>query len=531
MPEGLKRLLEPFMALPPAKRWVVGGVVVVSIAAFFLLITVANRTDYRPLFTNLTTEDAGEIVKKLKDQKIPYRIAGDGKAVLVPSEKVYDLRLSLASEGLPQGGGVGFEIFDRKNFGMTEFVQKLNYQRALQGELSRTIGQITGVESARVHLTVPEKSLFKENEKPPTASVVLKVKGNRTLRDNDVQGIVHLVASAVEGMDTEHVTVLDNRGKVLSRNTPSDATSKMTASMQETQRTYEKNMEERLQSLLDKAVGSGKSVARVTATFDFRQVEKFEEKYDPETVVRSEQRSEEKQGGSSAISGVPGVQSNLGKAPPVPGVNGNGSKNDETLNYEVSRMTARTIEPVGTISKVSVAILVDGKYEAPAAGKDAKADAKPKYSPRSADELQKIESLVKSSVGFNAERGDQVTVVNVPFQETGDAGVDEAKWWNAPILLSLLKNGLIGFGFLALLLFVVRPLMKTLAPEKKTTFEPLSEAADEAVDQLALAAKRLQLGGQGPSVSQMELINKVKQEPYQTAQILQNWLNQKDTAG
>lgn len=520
MPEGLKKLAQPFMALPPAKRWVVGGVVGVSIIAFALLIMVANRTDYRPLFTNLSSEDAGEIVRKLKEQKVPYQIGGDGKAILVPSDKVYELRLAMASDGLPQGGGVGFEIFDRKNFGMTEFVQKLNYQRALQGELSRTIGQIAGVEQARVHLVIPEKSLFKENEKPATASVVLKVKGNRQLRENDVQGIVHLVSSAIEGMDPEHVTVLDNKGKVLSRTGPADAAGKMTASMQEIQRTYEKNTEERLQSLLDKAMGSGKSVARVSATFDFRQVERFEEKYDPETVVRSEQRSEEKLGGSSA-SGVPGVQTNLGK-PPGGAANpsSNGSKNDETMNYEVSRSTARTIEPVGTLSKVSVAILVDGSYASPAAGKEGKG-AKPKYTPRSADELQKVDSLVKSAVGFNAGRGDQVTVVNIPFQDTGDGGTDEAsQWWNAPLFLSLLKNGLIGFGFLALLFFVVRPLMKVLRPPKETSFEPVPTAED-TLNQIA-EAHRLQLGNQ--TVRQVELINMVKEEPYQAAQILQNWL-------
>ncbi len=167
----------------------------------------------------------GKSWKKLKDAKTPYQIAEDGKGILVPSDKVYEMRLSLASEGLPQGGGVGFEIFDRKNFGMTEFVQKLNYQRALQGELSRTISQLNGVEQARVHLVMPEKSLFKENEKPATASIVLKMKSNRPLSDNEVQGVVHLVASSIEGMDPEHVTVLDSRGKILSKGGSSDPAS------------------------------------------------------------------------------------------------------------------------------------------------------------------------------------------------------------------------------------------------------------------------------------------------------------------
>ncbi|OGU05460.1 MAG: flagellar M-ring protein FliF [Geobacteraceae bacterium GWC2_58_44] len=522
MPEGLKKLLEPFLALSNGKRIVVVGVALASLLAFGALITVANKTDYRPLFANLTPEDAGEIVKKLKEQKIPHQISQDGKALLVPSDQVYDLRLSLASEGLPQGGGIGYEIFDRKNFGMTEFVQKLNYQRALQGELSRTISQIAGVESARVHLALPEQTLFKESEKPATASVVLKMRSNRGLREAEVQGVVHLVASSIEGMDPENVTILDSRGKMLSKNSPADAASKLSGSRQETQRLFEKTEEEKLQSLLDKVVGSGKSVARVSANFDFKQVEKYEERYDPESAaVRSEQRSEEKGGVTTSASGVPGVQSNLGRVAGAPGATqGGGTKTDETLNYEVSRSTARIIEPVGSLSKVSVAILVDGRYElAPGA----KPDARPKYLPRSPDEMLKIEALVKSAVGFNAERGDQVTVANIPFQETAEGGVEPERWWDMPIVQTLLKNGLIALGFLALLLFVIRPLLKILKQEKPASFLPVQSELDTI--QMIEAQKREH---EKLKLTQLDLVEKVKQDPYQVAQILQNWLAHKD---
>ncbi|MBJ6801283.1 flagellar basal-body MS-ring/collar protein FliF [Geomonas propionica] len=523
MPEGLKKLLEPFLAMSTGKRMVVAGVAVASLLAFAALITVANKTDYRPLFANLNSDDAGEIVKKLKEQKVPYQIAADGKAILVPSDKVYDLRLSMASDGLPQGGGVGYEIFDRKNFGMTEFVQKLNYQRALQGELSRTISQIAGVESARVHLAIPEKTLFKDSEKPATASVVLKMKSNRLLREAEVQGIVHLVASSIEGMDPEQVTVLDSRGKMLSGSTTSDPASKLTGSRQETQRNFEKTQEDKLQTLLDRVVGSGKCVARVTANFDFKQVEKYEERYDPESAaVRSEQRSEEKGGTTTSASGVPGAQTNLGRAPgAAPGQSGGGSKTDETLNYEVSRSTARIIEPVGALSKVSVAVLVDGKYDLPVG---AKPGAQPKYQPRTPDEMQKIEALVKSAVGFNAERGDQVTVANIPFQETGETGSEAPKWYDAPIVQTLIKNGLIGLGFLALILFVLRPLLKMLKSEKPaTSFMPVQDEAENAhmLEMQRMAQEKMR-------VTQIELVEKVKQDPYQAAQILQNWLSRKE---
>lgn len=523
MPEGIRRLIEPLLALSPGKQMLIAAVALLSAVAFAVLIFVANRTDYRPLFTNLTSEDAGEIVKKLKDAKTPYQITADGKGILVPSDKVYELRLTLASEGIPQGGGVGFEIFDRKNFGMTEFVQKLNYQRALQGELSRTIAQLAGVEQARVHLVIPEKSLFKDNEKPATASIVLKMKSNRALRESEVQGVVHLVSSSIEGMDPEHVTILDSRGKILSKGGSSDPTTRMTSAMQETQRTYEKNVEERLQSLLDRIVGGGKSVARVTATFDFKQVERVEEKFDPEAIaVRSEQRTEEKGSSTTTTSGVPGVQTNLGRTAPGGGATvGGGSKNDETLNYEVSRSTAKIIEPVGALSKISVAVLVDGKYEAPAAVKEGQV-AKAKYSPRSPDELQKIETLVKSAVGFNTERGDQLSVQNIPFQDTGEAGaVETTAWWNNPIVMPLVKNLLIGIGFLVLILFVIRPLLASLRVAKRPaleSFESIGAGGGEALTSTERALINSQMA------EQQNLIEQAKKDPYQVAQILQNWV-------
>jgi len=521
MPEGLRRLIEPFTLLSPGKQMLIAGVAFLSALAFGTLIFLANRTDYRPLFTNLTSEDAGEIVKKLKESKTPYKITPDGKGLLVPSDKVYELRMTLASEGIPQGGGVGFEIFDRKNFGMTEFVQKLNYQRALQGELSRTIAQITGVEQARVHLVIPEKSLFKDNEKPATASIVLKMKSNRALREAEVQGIVHLVSASIEGMEPEHVTVLDSRGKILSKGGSSDPTTRVTSAMQETQRAYEKNLEERIQSLLDRIVGGGKSVARVTAAFDFKHVERVEEKFDPESIaVRSEQRTEEKGSSTTSAAGVPGVQTNLGRTNSSAATSGGGSKNDETLNYEVSRSTAKIIEPVGALSKISVAVLVDGKYEAPAAVKEGQA-AKAKYVPRSPDELQKIETLVRSAVGFSAERGDQLSVQNIPFQDTGESGaVETAAWWTTPFFASLAKNLMIGVGFLALVMFVIRPLIGHLRGNRinpEATLEPIGTDSEQLT-----STERAHLAIQ--LAEQQNLVEQAKNDPYQVAQILQNWV-------
>ena len=529
MPEGLKRIFEPFMALSSGKRLLVVAVVAISIVAFGALITIANKTDYRPLFTNLTGEDAGEIIIKLKDAKTPYKITPDGTGVMVPSDRVHELRLALASEGLPQGGGVGFEIFDRKNFGMTEFVQKLNYQRALQGELARTIAQINGVEQARVHLAIPEKTLFKETEKPPTASIVLKLKGNRNLSDNEVQGIMHLVAASIEGMNSENVTVLDGKGKVLSKGgAVADATAKTSNAMQELQRNYESNLEARLQSLLDPIVGGGKSVARVAATFDFKRVERLEEKFDPESIaVRSEQRTESKSESGARDLALPGVQTNLERTDSAnigtSDMNSD-SRNDETFNYEVSRSTARIIEPVGALSKVSVAILVDGKYDTPPVTKENK-EPVAKYIPRSPEELRQIEELVKGAIGFNPERGDQLSIQNIPFQEPGEgSGVTvSAQWWTNPFFLTLAKNLVIALGFVALMMMVIRPMLNMLRTTRPPKLDILENIAPETQEKMS-ASERAQLAMH--MAEQQDLIEKAKANPYQVAQILQNWIRE-----
>ena len=346
-----------------------------------------------------------------------------------------------------------------------------------------------------------------------------------------MQGIVHLVASSIEGMDPEQVTILDSRGKIMSRTGPADITGKMTGTMMETQRSYEKNLEDRLQSLLDKAVGSGKSVVRVSTVLNFNQVEKVEERYDPNAkVVRSEQRMEQKDGATVSAGGIPGVQSGTGKTNVAAATAGGGSKLDETMNYEINRSSSKIIEPIGALTKLSVAILVDGKYEAGAVTKTGQA-AKAKYSPRSPDELQKIEALMKGAVGYNLERGDQLTVVNIPFQETGDeTPVELPQWWEKPFFMDLVKNVLLGLAFIALLLLVVRPLMKMLASQKRNRNDAVEwlEAEKERNEKLEGGAHSL-LPQQGMDLKgQGDLLAIVKQDPYQTAQILQNWLRQRD---
>jgi flagellar M-ring protein FliF len=326
-------------------------------------------------------------------------------------------------------------------------------------------------------------------------------------------------------MDPEQITVIDSQGRMLNKPAISDPAGRLATTMLETQHNYEKSVEERLQSLLDRVVGPGKSAARVNVNLDFKNLEKYEERYDPQaSVVRSEQRSEQKEN-ITMPTGVPGVQSNMGKSPAPAAVPGGGSKNDETKNYEISRSTSRIVEPAGSLTRISVAILVDGRYEKTATKKGGAALAK--YVPRTPDELQKIEALVKSAVGFNPGRGDQVTVANIPFQEVA-ADVGEgaiSSWWNAPILSTLLKNFLIVLGFIALIFLVLRPMLNMLG-----TYRPAGENSFEGIEQvvgeLGGHAQQAQLAMN--KVNQLELIESVKKDPYQTAQVLQNWLRQSE---
>ena len=292
----------------------------------------------------------------------------------MPSSKVYDVRLQLASQGLPQGGGIGFEIFDKTSFGTTEFVQKLNYKRALQGELARTIMAMGPVEQCRVHLAIPEKSLFvrEGEEERATSSVLVRLRSGKSLSGMQVDGIIHLVASSVEGLDSKDVTVVDTKGNVLSK--PSGDVAGMSASQFEYQGNYAKDIETRIASILEPVVGKGKVRAKVSAELDMSRVETTEEKFDPESqVVRSEQKQTEKSSTVGA-SGVPGVTSNLPgkKAAASTPSQGSSEKQNQTVNYEITKVISRTVNAPGMVKKITAAVLVDGTYVAQQGSKEMK---------------------------------------------------------------------------------------------------------------------------------------------------------------
>ncbi len=494
-----------------------------SIAGLVAVGLWTQQPDMQVLFSNVSTEDASAIVDKLKELKVPYETSGGGGTILVPSAQVYDLRLQLAGLGLPHGGGVGFEIFDRSTLGMSEFVQKLNYRRALQGELARTVAQMGGVEKARVHLAIPERRLFSTEQDRARASVVVSLYSGQMLSKAQVQGIVHLVASSVEGLQAKDVTVVDGQGRILSSSAPDDPAG-LTNTQLEYQQALEKDIENRIQSMLERIVGTNKAVVRVSSVVDFRKVETTEERYDPNgQVVRSEQRGQEKSSGvNGTTGGVPGVESNVppgGEQESAQTSSNSSQTKNETVNYEISRTVSRIVEPTGTIKKLSVAVLVDGTYEAPKPAEGEKspaADAPRKYTPRSAEEMTRIEEIVKKAMGYSAERQDQVEVVNMQFgfgEDAQQAGVESAPEPQKP-WMPYIRYAVGGVLFLLLLFFVVRPLLGMLAiasaPPAETPSLPASVGQVEA-----------SLAGGKPRA---QIVDMARGNPDATAVVVKQWL-------
>lgn len=520
----IEQFLTAFSQMPTAKKITTAIVLTLVVAGLAMMFFWANQIDYQLLYSNLSSEDAGDIVSKLKEQRIPYKFSGGGSSVLVPADKVYELRLALANEGLPAGGHVGFEIFDQTSFSTTEFVQRLNYQRALQGELVRTISEFREVEHARVLLVMPDDSLFVEDSKPPSASVLLKLRS--ALASDKVAGIVHLVASAVEGLSPDQVTVVDTTGRVLFKGpNQADQTALFASNKLDHQRQVEASIGARVQSMLEGIVGKGKAIVRVSADLDLDQIDFSEEKYDPDSsVIRSKQRkSESSERNRANESGVRLENTSQGTIPVQGGAEGERRfrKEDEVVNYEINRVTRHVLKPSGAVKRLSVAAAVDGTYEAVTAKDRSKTE---KYIPRTQEQLQDLEKMVKRAMGFDEDRGDQVYVSSFPLSMSRDVreapqvpGID----WLAlgrQYLRTALNLVLVIFVFL----FVVRPLLKSL---KTIDTAPRSEGQKKlpAVSEEAGSATL----PEPERVSTRERTIKLAQDNAdKTEQVLKGWLNE-----
>ncbi len=389
---GPAQLAQFLRRLSTRQRISLGAVVVGGVVMLIFLVSVLNRPSYGTLFSNLSEQDASKIVEKLKEKSIPYVLEDGGKTIQVPRQQIYDLRLSFAGEGLPQSSVIGYEIFDRTNLGVSDFVQKINYRRALEGELARTILQLEEVEGARVHIVVPERALFKEDEKPATASVVLKLRSGLPLRRENIQGIQHLVASSVEGLESSNVSIIDSRGVLLSENARPNSLASLTSTQYELQQKVDAYLGQKAQSLLDGVMGQGNALVQVNADLDFRQVERTLEEYDPEkTAVRSEQVTEEKNTVSDTL-------------PPS-------TRNSSVTNYEVNKTLEHIVESVGAIRRLSIAAMVNDRQHQ--VTKDGQTTTE--YTPRKPEEMNQLTDIVKRAVGYTSTRGDEISVVNMQF--------------------------------------------------------------------------------------------------------------------
>jgi flagellar M-ring protein FliF len=386
--------------MTPSQVMLLLAVAAGTIAGVLLLSSWLGDITYGRLYSNLSQEEAGRIVAYLNDNNIPFQLKDNGGSIEVPSGDVYEVRLQLAAEGLPSAGSMGYSIFDKNNLGMTDFLQNLNFRRALEGELTRTIMQLHEVQAARVHIVMPKERLFRRDQKEPTASVVLKLSGAGRLSKRKVQGVSHLVASSVEGLKPANITVIDYDGNLLSSGQEEDHLAGLSSSQLEVRQQVETYLESKAQSMLDEVLGPQKAIVRVTADLDFQQIERTAETYDPNApAVRSEERTKQSASASD-------------KADETAEATSQDAVETTITNYELNHTVEHIINAVGTIGRLSVAVLVDGSYE-PIEGEGGVVENV--YQPRPQDELDRLAAIVRNAVGFDQTRNDQIEMVNIAF--------------------------------------------------------------------------------------------------------------------
>ncbi|WP_244313568.1 flagellar basal-body MS-ring/collar protein FliF [Stappia sediminis] len=454
-----------------------GAVAAILVGVFAMIIFRITAPQMVPLYTDLTLEDSSAVISRLENQGIQHELRNEGSTIFVPRDQVFRLRIRLAEEGLPTGGNVGYEIFDKTDtLGATSFVQNINHLRALEGELTRTIRSIDRIASARVHLVMPERQLFRRDQQPPSASIVLKVRGS--LDNGQVRAIQHLVATAVEGLSPQYVSIVDESGRLLASGSGDDAQSAMANTLYERTQVEERRLRAQVEEILDSVVGAGRSRVQVAVDLDFNRVTETQERYDPESqVVRSTQIKEENSSSQERLAGVTAgnqlPQSNGDEA-------GQGNRDtanvtEEIVNYEISKSTKTEIIEAGSVKRLSVAVLVDGVY-AP----DQQGDLV--YEPRSQEELDRIAALVRSAVGYDDTRGDTIEVVNLRFAEapnqiatTPEEGLFE---FTRADIMRFIELGVLFVIALLLTLFAVRPLVRRILTKEEPAPAPALLGAD-----------------------------------------------------
>ncbi|MCB0345907.1 MAG: flagellar M-ring protein FliF [Bdellovibrionales bacterium] len=536
------QLVQLYVKLPLAQKIALPLLVAGSMGVIVFVSNWANQPDYAVLFSGMQESDAASVVERLKDQRIGFRIRDDGRTIEVtPPSVVHELRLEFAAAGIPKGKSAGFEIFDESSLGQTGFVEMLKAIRALQGELERTIRSIDAVRDVRIHITKPKRSVFVKRDVLPTASVLLRLKAGNKLSKSQVKGIANLVSNSVERLTPENVTIIDSHGNILNEQQSQEEMGGADSTKLEYRTSIEASYSRRIESMLAEILGPGRAVARVTAELDFSKHEKEEEAYDPGGQVVRSSRTIEEGAGIGSQAGVTGVVSNLTNDPSLisPPNSGDGStrRSESLTNYEVSRAVSRTVSESGTIERLSVAVLVDGQYSAPA-GAGQEAEAVKNYQPLTNEMLKKIENLVKQSVGFDATRGDIVTVENIKFFEPDSSLEDVFVQAESREMIRDWAQTLAPYFLILVLFFLVRPMVKFLVSPTEAEVD-LSRLLPAGVEELEaeLEAER----GRMSSAQEMleptvdieeleELLSEnsrmVKENPQQAALLIRYWLNE-----
>ena len=526
---------ERFRELSQGQKVAAMVLLTVTIGSIIAMLFWIRTPDFQLLYANLDEQDASAIVDNLKTQKIPYELSNQGRTIRVPANQVHEIRLQMASEGLPEGSDVGLEIFDDTALGMTDFIQKLNYQRALQGELGRTIKTLDAVDHARVHLVIPKETLFVREKPKGKASVTIKTKAGKSLNERQVQGIVHLVSSSVEGITADNVVVVDVKGNLLTGSQEESAGAARSSSNYQHKRRVEKELEKNILLMLEDALGQGMIIARVTADLDFEKNDQTEEIYDPDSaVIRSSQTASESVVGAMPPGGVIGAQAQLpaGQTEGGAGTAGQPSKrdkNNQVQNFEINKITRVVSKPTGVVKKLSVAVMINGTMEE-------NADGEEEYKARTQEDMDKYLQIVQSSVGYNQERGDQIKVENIQFDRSVEIQREKAMERDKQIDLAF-QVGKYILGLIFVILFftrVIRPIMNWMttsvevvpADEEEETLTKTEEQLREEEE-----LKRLEEGLASAAEMRDSVTEFIEKDPAYTAGVMRKWMREKAGTG
>lgn len=542
-PSWLQRL----SALDRAQRMRLGVGVALLVAAAMAAIVMGRQPDYRVLFANLNDKDGGAIVAQLSQMNVPYKHAEGGGAILIPADRVHDVRLRLATQGLPKGSVAGFELMESSKFGMTQFQERLNFQRGLEGELTRSIQALSSVQGARVHLALPQQNGFFREQQKPSASVLVSLHPGRILDRAQLAGIVHLVASSVPELAPSAVSVLDDTGKLLSQTPDNTAGAEINALQLLYVQQIEQQYTRRIMDILEPVVGRDNVKAQVTAEVDFTRTESTSEQFRPNqtpdsSAVRSQQVLESRGSSSKTATGVPGAVANQPPAPSAAPINGANpapnaggqqgteeatNKRESTTNYEVDKTVRVTRGSTGAVKRLSAAVVVN--YQS---GED---KGKPITKALTPEQVEQMTALVRETIGFNKERGDSVNLMNTPFQVTAAPSTD-VPLWKQPEVIDLAKTfawpvGAVLFAALVLL-GLVRPALKAPVPAKASAAPvpggQLDALEAETPDRPALPAPSKKDEAVPATPEQLRLEDArvlAKENPVAVANILKTWLN------